>query len=123
MTTLGSKYRGTKEFLLIYSKLITAASFRGVVSYTNVARILGIDSPGHHMAREVGQVLGEISEDEHRVGRPMLSAVAVSTSGYPGKGFFKLARDLGRLPSTNKKDENDFWINERERVYAIWKEE
>ncbi|MFX0199082.1 MAG: hypothetical protein ACFFCW_23415 [Candidatus Hodarchaeota archaeon] len=113
MTTVGSKYRGTKEFLLIYSKLITAASFRGFVSYTNVARILGTDSPGHHMARQVGQVLGEISEDEHRVGRPMLSAVAVSTSGYPGEGFFKLAHDLGRLFSTNKDGEHDFWISER----------
>jgi hypothetical protein len=64
MTTIGNKYRGSKEFLLVYTRLIVAAQHRGLVSYKEVARILGIDEPGHHMARKVGQVLGEISEDE-----------------------------------------------------------
>ena len=76
MTIVKAKYRGTKEFLLAYMKLITAAQYRGVVYYTDIAKILGIEKPGHHMGREVGQLLGEISENEHQAGRPMLSAVA-----------------------------------------------
>src|SRR3972149_8350236 len=99
MTTIGTKYRGTKEYHLVYCELVIAAQYRGVVGYHKIAKILGIDQPGHHMAREVGQVLGEISEDEHNAGRPMLSAVAVSVKGYPGEGFFALARRLGSLTS------------------------
>jgi hypothetical protein len=121
MTTTGSKYRETKEFHLVYYKLITAAQSQEVVYYKGVAKILGIETPGHHMAREVGQILGEISEDEHRAGRPMLSALAVASSGFPGEGFFKLARRVGKLSSTNSDDERDFWLAERNQVYDTWK--
>ncbi|HET8580346.1 MAG TPA: hypothetical protein VFL31_05045, partial [Nitrospiraceae bacterium] len=72
MSTVGTKYRGTREYYLTFCALVNAAQHRGVVSYSRVAGILGIVQPGHHMAREVGQILGEISEDEHRNGRPML---------------------------------------------------
>lgn len=51
MTTIGSKYRGTQEFLRVYSKLIAAAESRGKVSYQEVAAVLGIETPGHHMAK------------------------------------------------------------------------
>ncbi len=75
------------------------------------------------MAREVGQILGEISEDEHRQGRPMLSAVAVSTSGQPGEGFYELARALGKLKSESLKESHLFWERERAAVYDEWAEE
>ena len=120
MTTVGDKYRGTKEFLLVYMKLITAAQHRGIVYYTEVARILGIDQPGHHMSREVGQVLGEISEDEHTNGRPMLSAVAVSSKGMPSEGFFNLASRLGKYSGSTTNDEEIFWKQESDRVYSAW---
>lgn len=120
MTTVGSKYRGTQEFLLVYRQLITAAQYRGLVTYTQVARILGIHSLGHNMARQVGQVLGEISEDEHNTDRPMLSAVAVGSGGMPGEGFFVLARRLQKFTGANSADERRFWETERERVYEVW---
>lgn len=120
MTTAGSKYRGTKEFLLIYSKLIAASQSRGLVYYKEVANVLGIDTPGHHMAREVGQVLGEISEDEHRAERPLLSAVAVATTGFPGDGFFNLASRLGKYAGNTTRDKKQFWIQERDQVYFEW---
>jgi len=120
MTRIGSKYRGTREFLLVYVKLITAAQYRGTVYYQEIARILSIDQPGHHMAREVGQVLGEVSEDEHAAGRPMLSAVAIASKGYPGEGFFNLARSLGKYSGCTLDEERLFWEQERERVYETW---
>ncbi len=120
MTTVGSKYRGTQEFLLVYMKLISAAQHRGIAYYAEIARILGIEQPGHHMAREVGQVLGEISEDEHQSGRPMLSAVAVASKGPPGEGFYKLAARLGRYSGSSKADEKIFWSSEIDRVYDVW---
>ena len=49
------------------------------------------------MGKETGAILGEISTDEVRAGRPMLSAVAVKTTGRPGPGFFPLAKNSGAL--------------------------
>jgi len=68
MSTVGSKYRGTKEYQLVYCKLLSAAQRHDEAFYTEIAEILGIATTGHHMAREVGQVLGEVSEDEHNAG-------------------------------------------------------
>ena len=121
MTTVSSKYRGTKEYHLAYMTLITAAQYRGLVTYARIAQILGITQPGHHMAREVGQLLGEISEDEHLNGRPMLSALAVGVTGRPGEGFFALARGLGKLSTEDPAESERFWQSERERVYETWK--
>jgi hypothetical protein len=66
------------------------------------------------MAREVGEVLGEIFEDEHRAGRPMLSAVVV-----PVRLFRKWRRSsvvtLGPLRRTKSSLENG-----TDRVYQEW---
>lgn len=121
MTTIGSKYRGSKEYHLVFSKLIAAAQYRGVVVYEEIAKILGIEQPGHHMAREVGQILGEISEDEHKAGRPMLSAVAVGVAQYPGQGYFDLARRIRKLSTRDRKEMRKFWLAEKEQVYDTWK--
>ena len=99
MPTVPDKYRGTKEYRLVLTELITAARYRGTVTYQEIAPLMGLPPQGSHMGREIGQLLGEISEDEHVNGRPMLSAFAVSVEGVPGPGFFALARDLGRLRS------------------------
>ena len=119
MTTIGSKYRGKKEFLLVYCALIQAARMRKLVYYKQVWRCLDIPAAGNHYAREVGQVLGEVSEDEHEAGRPMLSAIAVNEAGFPGQGFFTLARRLGKLHEGMP--ENEFLEAERQLVYAEWK--
>jgi predicted nuclease of predicted toxin-antitoxin system len=74
---------------------------------------------GNYMSREIGQLLGEISEDEVQAGRPMLSAVAGSAAGKTGGGFFDLARELGRLPVGA--DEVPFLRQEQEAVYLAWK--
>ena len=121
MTTVGSKYRGSCEYQLVYCKLLGAAQHHDEVLYTEVADIHGIPTTGHHMTREVGQVLREISTDEHGAGRPMLSAIAVSVKGLPGEGFFNLARSLGRLTSTQPADEMNFWMAEERKVYEAWK--
>ena len=58
MTTIGTKYRGSKEYHLVYCKLIAAAQQRGEVFYKEVAHILGIDTPGHHMGGRSVRFLG-----------------------------------------------------------------
>jgi hypothetical protein len=117
---LADRYRGKTEYLLVYSELIQAARYRGVTTYQAIAEIMGLLLTGAHMGREVGYILGEISEDEVRHGRPMLSAIAVSAAGVPGGGFFGLARDLGRLQEDTEAAERRFWEEEKEAVYATW---
>ena len=80
---------------------------------------MGLPQSGNHMGKEVGWILGEISEDEVRAGRPMLSAVAVGVNGKAGSGFFGLARDSGRLDQN--KDESAFWKEELRAAYSAWR--
>lgn len=119
-TTVTSRYRGSKEFFLVYAELIMAARKKTLVGYQTVAQLMGLPLRGQHMGTEVGRLLGEISEDEHRFGRPMLSAVAVSMAGIPGDGFFKLARSLGKFGGSTTSEEREFWEKERDGVYETW---
>jgi len=115
------KYRGKQEYLLVYAELINAARHRGTLTYQEVAEIMGLPLRGSHMGAETSRLLGEISQEEHEHGRPMLSALVVSTAGSPGAGFFHLARHLGKLQVATPAEEQPFWEQEKEAVYAAWK--
>ncbi len=120
MTAPKQKYEDTKDYMLVYCELIKAAQNRGTIGYQDVATIMALPMTGNHMARETGQMLGEISKNEHANGRPMLSAVVIRLDGAPGDGFFELARELGRLKSATREDEKRFWQAERDAVYRTW---
>jgi len=91
----------------------------GVTTHQDIAIIMGLPMSGSHLGKEVGWILGEISEDETIVGRPMLSAVAVGVNGKAGPGFYALARDLERL--TKEDDDAVFCEQERLAAYTAWK--
>lgn len=120
---MSDKYRGTKEYQLVYAELITAARYRGMTTYQAVAQILGLPLTGSYMGNQVGHAVGEISADEVVQGRPMLSALVVGVNGLPGQGFFILARQLGKLQSDQPEDEQRFWEQEKEAVYETWERE
>ena len=67
---------------------------------------------------QLAHMLDEISREEHRAGRGMLSVVVVHKygDGMPGPGFFKLARSLGQ----DVDDRLVFWVQELEKVYKTW---
>ncbi len=67
---------------------------------------------------QLAHMLGEISEEEDKAGRGMLTVLVVHKFGdyMPGLGFFELARSLGY--DTN--DREAFWIGELERVHGTW---
>jgi hypothetical protein len=117
------KYRGSTAYHLVYCELIRAAQYGGLTTYQAIAQIMGLPLQGSHMGKEVGMMLGEISEDELAQGRPMLSAVVVGVSGSPGPGFAALARELGKLESEDKADEMAFWEREKTAVYKAWARE
>lgn len=119
MSTVRDKYRGTTKYFHVMAELVRAAQYRGLTTYQDIALIMGLPLRGSHMGREVGHILGEISEDEVAAGRPMLSAVAVGVDGKAGSGFFVLAKDLDRF--TANQSEATFWEQERKSVYMSWK--
>ena len=121
MITVEPKYRGKPVYFRIFSEIITAARYRGTITYQEIAKIIGLPLAGNYMGTEIGHLVGEISEDEVNAGRPMLSAAVVNTSGKPGPGFFKLARHLGRLDSEDRTAETRFWQTELRAVYDAWK--
>jgi hypothetical protein len=119
--TVSNKYRGSVTYHRVFYELMTAARYRGTVTYQEIAQLMSLPMRGSYLARETGQILGEISEDEVSNNRPMLSAVAVGVSGVPGSGFFDLARDLGVFTGSTKEEEMQFWENECKAVYETWK--
>jgi hypothetical protein len=119
MPVVKNKYRGTTVYVHVLAELVRAAQYRGVTTYQDIAVIMGLPSTGNLMGKEVGHILGEISEDDVTGGRAMLSSVAVGVNGKPGPGFFTLARELRRL--SDGADELRFWNAERDATYAAWK--
>ncbi len=115
------KYRNTKEYHLVYTELIAAARYRGTVTYQEIAKIMGLPMRGSYMGSQIGHILGEISEDEVKAGRPMLSAVAVNVQGAASAGFFNLARELGKIGGDSSDEETAFWEKEKAAVYETWK--
>ena len=114
------KYAGSQVYLRVYSHLIATAERRERTTYGAIAKLMGLPPSGNHMGREIGIMLGEISEAEHAQRRPMLSAIVVNTSGIPGPGFFVLAHELGRYQGTTRDDEAHFWHAEEDAVYVAW---
>jgi len=93
--------RASREQPIAYSEL--AAEITGITFNAE-------DRPFHDL-------LGEISVEEHKAGRGMISVLVIDTPPRdmkPGPGFFKLAVSLG----LSARDEQRFWINEFKRVVA-----
>ena len=66
------------------------------------------------------QLLAEISTEEAKAGRGMMTALVVRKNGdqRPGGGFFELAERLGY----NVSDPEKFWTDQVKKVFASWKE-
>jgi len=114
------KYLGTPEYDLACNRLKSLAQERGsLTGYDLIFEILKL-TPGNHTAKEAGQLLGEISEQMHLAGKPMLSALVINRQqGLPGSGFFELAIHLGKLPANaTDQDKKTFWKKELAAVYA-----
>ncbi len=99
------------------SVLIDIARRKGRIAYSElVEKIHAIDIKAHD--QRLFHLLGEISTEEDKEGRGMLTAIVVHKSGdmQPGPGFFELAKSLG-------KDTTDIlacWVKEFNRVHDYW---
>lgn len=116
-----NKHYNTKDYFLVYGALIQAARCRGVLTYKDIAKIMGLPLSGNHMGRETGWMIGVISQNEVENGRPMLSAIVVSNVTYkPQPGFYDWARDLGRFTGRTVEEQLVFWEAEKQAVYDTW---
>jgi hypothetical protein len=115
------KYYESLEYHLVYCELIHAAQSRSLVTYKRVGELMGITTPGNHLSRETGEMIGTISANELEHGRPMLSAIVVqSEKPVPGDGFYNWAMRLNRYDPSLYAKPDDFWHFELGEVYKTW---
>jgi hypothetical protein len=98
--------------------LAECACSGNVIAYSDfITRVRAITFTNAHDSR-LPYFLEEISVDEDRAGRGMLTALVVQKYGEhkPGPGFFELARKLGR----DTKQMDKCWIDELNTVYTAW---
>jgi len=102
----------------LYRKLKAVARGRETIHYGNIAPMLALDMENPADRVRVGEILGEISREEHETGHPMLSAVVTHKEDErPGAGFFELAAELGLLVGM---DTETFFIRELKKVHDYW---
>jgi hypothetical protein len=111
-----------EAFARVRAALIEAARERRLLTYKDVAAMMGLPLTGQAMGLQVGAMGDAINEFEHRAGRPMLSALIVKTrSRVPGEGFYRGALALGRTTAFgDDMSKRAFWESERDAVYAEW---
>ena len=96
--------------------MVKRASRGATMTYTDLCKeISAILFDPHDQL--LAHLLGQISTEEDAAGRGMLTAVVVHKhDGWPGAGFFDLARSLGRKVT----DEEEMWIAEINRLQAVY---
>ena len=105
---------------LVYDRLVDVARKGKTIPYCDIAGLLGLDVTIPEDRTEIMRVLDNISYKENAEGRPLLSAVAVLPEiGYPGKGFFLLAREL---EANDFSDERSFYYFELKEGARILEE-
>ena len=100
--------------------IATARSTKGMMTYRELTHQI-TSVPLEPDSEALRELLGEISTAEDAAGRGMLSVLVVHQGGdgRPGRGFFTLARRLGR----NTRDRDGFWASEFARVREVWRRE
>ena len=85
------------------------------ITYGQLARALRMFAPGS--IRKVTGALEATMREDAATGRPFIAALVVSRGSLsqPGKGFFDLARLLGRGPDPGQSDA-DYYRQEIERL-------
>jgi hypothetical protein len=105
----------------IYERLKEVARNGDLITYSEIAPLAGLDMENQADRTRMGEILGEISTFEHQNGRPMLSSLVVLAGiGYPGEGYFNLARHLGLHHGKGEFEDLDFFVQEVKRVHGYW---
>jgi len=100
------------------SALAERARIRQVVAYSDFIKLVHAITFTDPQDPRLKFFLEEISIEENRCGRGMLTALVVHKHGdyMPGPGYFELAKKLGR----NTKDIEKCWVDELNTIYRAW---
>jgi hypothetical protein len=110
-----------KDQDFLYNRLVEVACTGKTISYSDVAALLECDIHCPADRSEITRMLNEIAYQENANGRPLLSAVVVIPEiGYPGRGFFILARELG---FNHFEDERSYYGYELKQVHKYWQKQ
>jgi hypothetical protein len=99
------------------SAIAVRARTRGMITYTElVASIEAVRLEPRD--QRLDELLRELSIEEHRAGRGMMTALVVHKTGdmEPGPGFFELAERLGLRVT----DRTKFWVDQVHKVHRAW---
>ena len=103
---------------VIYAELQRVARAGCTTTYRDLAALAGLDLNQPADRAALAGTLRAISTAEHQHGRPLISAVVVlGGRRLPGRGFFALARELGRHTG----DDAAFHRQELAQVHATWR--
>lgn len=104
---------------VIYKKLKKIAREKSVIYYSKLGQMINLDMNNPADRNRIAKILDEINRHEvKQYGRPMLSAVVIKKStGMPGEGFFKCAKDLDKYRGGT---DYDFWAHELDEVHNYW---
>lgn len=93
--------------------------------YERVAELAGLSLQNWDERNELSDMLGEISRQSYVSRRVLVSAVIVtmppSGTGFPGEGFFMLARELEAYTGESQEAAEAFWVEEVARVFAAYR--
>ncbi len=105
----------------IYERLKEGARLGCTVTYGEIAPLANLNMELQVDRNKMSEILAEISTYEHENSRPMLSAIVVhKDSGYPGKGFYELARFLSLYQGHGEFSDLDFFTREVKKVFSYW---
>jgi hypothetical protein len=103
---------------VLYRELVETARNGRTETYGELGRIVGLRMGNPRHRELIGGLLDEIDRMEHAAGRPQLAAVVVrKKEGYPGRGFFVIARQLGLQTG---EDDRAYWRETLRRVHDEW---
>ena len=95
----------------------SAISYRRLINQTE----LGLNLDIKHEKQMLGEILDEISEEEHEAGRPLLSALIMDKKNGQGDRFYKLCEKLGFGDWKELKKDEDFVGGKQAECYEFWK--
>jgi hypothetical protein len=105
---------------ILYDCLVEVARSGRTISRNEVACLLGIDLATPEGRHAFARAMDDLAFKENAAGRPLLSAVVVQPEiGFPAKGFFLIARELGLNTSG---DDRSYYYFELKRVHNYWKQ-
>ncbi|MTI22849.1 hypothetical protein E1176_17585 [Fulvivirga sp. RKSG066] len=84
---------------------------------------LGLNMDIRHEKQLLGEILDEISTDEHEAGRPLLSAMVMDKKRGQGDRFFKLCETLGMGDWKELKKDEDFRESHIQKCLEFWSDD